>query len=111
MNRRHRSTSSAAPAATRRHWALRLGGLAVLLAVIAAVAPTIDVPSLGGLRQAFAGRGRWTGVVFAAIYAAATLSPLPKSVFTLAAGALRGRDFLLGTVIGILPATTASVAV
>ena len=59
-------------------------GAALLLAFL------IGVPSLAQLRASFAGLGWWAGAGYAAVYAAASLSPLPKSVFTLAAGAVFG---------------------
>lgn len=68
----------------------RLVALVVLAAAGAAVAVAVGVPSLAHVRGQVAGWGSWAGVVFAAVYGVATLSPLPKSVFTLAAGAVFG---------------------
>lgn len=65
-------------------------GLVLLIGALVAVALTVGLPDLAELRADFARMGWWAGIVFAGIYAAATLSPLPKTVLTLAAGALFG---------------------
>jgi len=76
---------------TRRAAVLRLAALMVLIAAaVLLVAHVIGIPNLAQLRARFAGLGWWAGAGYAALYAAATLSPLPKSVFTLAAGAVFG---------------------
>lgn len=68
----------------------RLAGLVAVVAVVAVTAATIGLPSAAQLRATFAGMGWWAGAGFAVLYAAVALSPLPKTVFTLAAGALFG---------------------
>lgn len=73
---------------TRISW--RLAALAVLLGAVVAVGVVVGVPSLGQLRSRFVALGPWDGVAFAALYAGISLSPLPKTVFTIAAGALFG---------------------
>lgn len=67
--------------------------LAMLLAVLVAavvVAVSVDAPSIDDLRSSLAGTGVWGLIAFAALYAAVTLVPVPKAVFSLAAGALFG---------------------
>ena len=70
--------------------AWRVALLAVLAGAAVVVGVVVGVPSLGQLRSSFVALGPWAGVVFAALYAGITLSPLPKTVFTVAAGALFG---------------------
>jgi uncharacterized membrane protein YdjX (TVP38/TMEM64 family) len=69
---------------------LRLAGLLVLLAGLIAVAVWIGVPSRDQIRTAVTGLGWWAPVGFAGLYGIVCLSPLPKTVFTLAAGATFG---------------------
>lgn len=52
--------------------------------------PCSSVPTATQLRSHFAGLGAAAPLLVAALYALATLSPLPKSVFTLADGAVFG---------------------
>lgn len=76
----------AALSATRLH---RLG-LPLLVAFMAAAAVLAHPPHLDRLREQFADPGPWSAIAFVAVYSAVMLSPLPKTVFTLAAGALFG---------------------
>jgi uncharacterized membrane protein YdjX (TVP38/TMEM64 family) len=76
-------------------------GLVLLIGALVTVALTVGLPDLTAIRDDFARMGWWAGIAFAGIYAAATLSPLPKTVLTLAAGALFGVPVgLLVVVIG-----------
>lgn len=75
---------------TRRTAIVRLIGLAAVIAAALLIAYLIGIPNLTQLRARFAGLGWWAGALYAGLYAVATLSPLPKSVFTLAAGAVFG---------------------
>ena len=75
---------------SRRAAVLRLIVLLVLIGAALVLAHLIGVPGPAELQTRFAGLGWWAGALYAAVYAAATLSPLPKSVFTLAAGAVFG---------------------
>ncbi len=93
---------------TARWFALRLAALVVLVGVGVAVAVTVGVPSPTQLQARFAALGPWSGVVFAAVYAAVSLSPLPKTVFTIAAGALFGVP--LGLLVVITGATVGALA-
>lgn len=63
------------------------GGFVVLTAVVALA---VGVPSTQQVRTTVAGWGWWAEVAFAGLYAVVTLTPLPKTVFTLAAGAVLG---------------------
>ncbi len=70
--------------------AARLAGVAVLALAAVLVLVLVGTPDQQQVRSAFSGSG-WAGAgAFAALYAAVSLSPLPKPVFSLAAGALFG---------------------
>jgi uncharacterized membrane protein YdjX (TVP38/TMEM64 family) len=75
---------------TRRTALLRLLALLVVIGASILLAVIVGIPTATQLRSHFTGMGAWAPLLFAAFYAAATLSPLPKSVFTLAAGAVFG---------------------
>ncbi len=75
---------------TRVRLVLRLTGFAVVLVGAAVIATSVGVPSVGQLRASFAAAGWMGGIGFAVAYAAISLSPLPKTVFSLAAGAVFG---------------------
>lgn len=68
----------------------RVALLGALVATIVVISGTIGVPNSTHMRSSFAGRGVWPAVAFTAVYALVALSPLPKTVFTLAAGAIFG---------------------
>ncbi len=69
---------------------VRIAGLVVVVALIAVVALQIGLPSRGQLHRSFGdGSGR-AALAFAGLYALVSLSPLPKAVFSLAAGAVFG---------------------
>ncbi len=78
---------------------LRAFAAAAAITIIAVVAATIGIPSQHQLTQTFAGYGWWAPAVFAALYAVATLTPLPKTVFSLAAGVIFGIPVGLGAVL------------
>jgi len=84
---------------TRRAAVLRLLALVLLVAAALALAQVIGIPSVDQLRARFAPWGWWGAVAYAALYAVATLSPLPKTVFSLGAGALFGLGVGLGVVV------------
>lgn len=69
---------------------LRLTGLVVLIVSVVVLAVLLGIPSLGQLRQQFAGAGLFDAIGFAALYAAVSLLPLPATVLTIAAGAVFG---------------------
>lgn len=69
---------------------LRLAGLVVLVAGLVAVVVFVGVPGRAQVRALLDGLGWWAPVAFAGLYAVVCLSPLPKTVFTLAAGAVFG---------------------
>lgn len=74
---------------SRQQWA-QLAGVVLLVAALVILSVSVGVPGVSRLRQDFAQFGLWAGVVYAALYAAVSLAPLPAAVFTLAAGALFG---------------------
>ncbi|GAA1513017.1 TVP38/TMEM64 family protein [Dactylosporangium maewongense] len=69
---------------------LHVAGLLSLVALVVAAAVLIGVPDQQRLREDVLGLGWWAPVAFSMLYAVVSLSPLPKTVFTLAAGALFG---------------------
>ncbi len=69
---------------------IRLIMLAALAGAAVVVTVMVGVPDLTQLRAHFGGGGLLGGLAFSGLYAAVTLSPLPKTVFALAAGALFG---------------------
>lgn len=69
---------------------IRLVALFVLTAAVVAVALTVEVPDASRLRTQFGHPGPLDGLAFIGLYAAVTLSPLPKAVFSIGAGALFG---------------------
>jgi uncharacterized membrane protein YdjX (TVP38/TMEM64 family) len=87
---------------------LRVAGLVALLAVVVAAALVVGVPDAQRLRDGVLGLGWWAPVAFSALYAVVSLSPLPKTVFTLAAGALFG--LVAGVVIVVIGAMLGAVA-
>jgi uncharacterized membrane protein YdjX (TVP38/TMEM64 family) len=87
---------------------LRGAGLVALLATIVAAAVLVGVPDAQQLRNNIASLGWWAPVAFSALYAVVSLSPLPKTVFTLAAGALFG--LVAGLVIVVAGAMLGAVA-
>lgn len=69
---------------------VRVAAVLVLAALMIAVALEVGVPGRPALRAEVAGWGWWAPVAFAGLYGLVSLSPLPKTVFTLAAGAVFG---------------------
>ncbi len=92
---------------TGRGAAVRILGLVAAIGTAVLVAVAIGIPSATQLRSHFAGMGAWAPILFAISYAAATLSPLPKSVFTLAAGAVFG--LIEGLIVVLAGATAGAV--
>jgi len=93
---------------TRRGALVRVALMLVVIGVIIAVAVIVGVPNESALRLRLAAMGVWAPLVFAAVYAIATLSPLPKSVFTLAAGFVFGVP--LGLAVVVSGATAGAIA-
>ncbi|MHA6782314.1 TVP38/TMEM64 family protein [Pseudonocardia saturnea] len=72
----------------RRWWRPALLGALVVVAVV--VALVVGVPPIAEIRAAVSGAG-WAGpVLFAALYAGLSLTPVPATVLTVAAGVLFG---------------------
>lgn len=74
----------------RRGLWVRAAALLLLLAGAAAITAVVGLPSQSQLRHTVHGWGWWAPIGFAGLYAAVTLSPLPKTVFTVLAGAIFG---------------------
>jgi len=74
---------------SRQQWA-QVTGVVLLVAAMVIISVAVGVPGANRLRSDFAQFGIWAGVLYAGLYAAISLAPLPAAVFTLAAGALFG---------------------
>ncbi len=68
----------------------RLGLFAGLLVAAVVVAVLVDVPSVTEMRRLVATSGPVGPLVFVLLYAAYTLAPLPKSILSVAGGAVFG---------------------
>ena len=86
---------------------LRLAGVVALVTAVVA-ASTVAVPSLEQLRTRFGDHGPWAVLLFAGLYAAVSLTPLPKTVFSIAAGAVFG--FRVGLTVVLLGADIGAIA-
>lgn len=64
--------------------------LVVVLGAGAIVASTLDLPSVADLRAAVSGAGWWGPVLYAAVFAALSLTPTPATVLSIGAGLLFG---------------------
>jgi uncharacterized membrane protein YdjX (TVP38/TMEM64 family) len=93
---------------TVRAGLLRGAGIVALAAIIVTAAVAVGVPDSQQLRADVLALGWWAPVAFSALYAVVSLSPLPKTVFTLAAGALFG--LAAGVVIVVSGAMLGAVA-
>jgi uncharacterized membrane protein YdjX (TVP38/TMEM64 family) len=88
---------------------VRVAAVLVLAAFMIVAALWVGIPGRQQLRTEVAGWGWWASPAFAGLYGLVSLSPLPKTVFTLAAGALFGVAAGLGIVVAgaMLGAVTA----
>lgn len=93
---------------TVRAGLVRGAGLVALLAMVVTAAVLVGVPDSQQLRDGVVALGWWAPVAFSVLYAVVSLSPLPKTVFTLAAGALFG--LAAGVVIVVAGAMLGAVA-
>jgi len=78
---------------------LRLLVLLILLLTAVAASLLVDLPSVAQLRSRMDRAGWWGALGFVALYAAVTLVPLPKNVFSIAAGAAFGLTAAIGLVL------------
>jgi uncharacterized membrane protein YdjX (TVP38/TMEM64 family) len=78
----------------------------VLLTALVAAALTLPVPSPAELRTWASGAGTATPLLFLLVYAVLTVAPIPRTVFSLAAGLLLGNG--LGIVIAMLATATSA---
>ncbi|MBT2596465.1 hypothetical protein [Arthrobacter sp. ISL-72] len=76
----------------------RFAALVIFIAVAAAAAWLFPLPSLGEL-QGYFSNTRWGPVLFVLGYAVLTLSPVPKNVLSIGAGAVFGFAAGIGVVI------------
>lgn len=97
-----RATASAANTTARRLPGRRIGGAALALMVLVAVALLVPLPTAMQLRDWAASAGPWFPLGFLATHIVATVLPFPRTAFTLAAG------LLFGPVLGVLLAVVAS---
>lgn len=82
--------SDPADVVSRTALALRGVALLVLIAATLLVADHIGLPTQAQLRHTVDRFGPWAPVGFAGLYAVVSLTPLPKTVFSLAAGVIFG---------------------
>ncbi|WP_346773843.1 TVP38/TMEM64 family protein [Rhodococcus sp. X156] len=101
------SPGPGSPAGWSRGALLRLALLAVLLLVAVVVALTISLPTTDQARQWAHDLGPSFPLLFVVVHALVTVTPVPRTVFTLAAGVLFGP--FSGVVVAVL-ATTVSAA-
>lgn len=85
----------------------RIGAVVALLAVGTWLVVSVGVPDLDSVRTQVAVLGFWAGPVFAGFYALITPTPLPKTVLTLASGAVFGVGY--GLVVVLAGATAGAV--
>lgn len=97
-----RATASAVSTTARRLPRRRVGGSALALIVLVAVALLVPLPTAVQLRDWAASAGPWFPLGFLATHIVATVLPFPRTAFTLAAG------LLFGPVLGVLLAVVAS---
>lgn len=84
--------------------ARRLAVMAAVAAAIVAVVVAVPVPTALQVRDWVGAAGPWFAVVFFVAHVVVTVTPFPRTVFTLAAG------LLFGAGLGVLLAVTASTA-
>ncbi|MCZ2815095.1 TVP38/TMEM64 family protein [Modestobacter sp. VKM Ac-2984] len=104
----HRRVIRARVCARRSTW-LRLTVLVLLIAIAVVVAVAVGVPDAQQLRADVAAVGPAAPVLFVLVYAVASLAPVPKNVFSVAAGLLFGLGegtgiVLLAALLGALAA-------
>lgn len=68
----------------------RLGAFAAMFAIAALLVLLLGVPDGGQARDWVAARGSWAPLVFVVGFAVLTVTPFPKSILSVAAGALWG---------------------
>lgn len=87
----------------------RLGAaVLVLLATVALVVLALRWGGLHHVRAVVAGAGAWAPLLFVLLQAVVTITPLPRTVFTVAAGVLFGS--LWGLVLTVLATVIAALA-
>ncbi len=91
---------------SNKQWT-QLAGVIALIAALVLLSVSVGVPGVTRLRSAFDQFGWWAPIVFAGMYAAISLTPLPAAVFSLTAGALFG--VAQGIVVVEVGATTGAV--
>lgn len=99
-----RSLASAVGVAVRQLSLVRTVLTVVVITVLVAVALLVRLPSAVELRGWAESLGPWFPLAFLAVHAIATVVPIPRTAFTLAAG------LLFGPVLGVLIAVSASTA-
>lgn len=92
-----------------RWWrvAAALGGLVVLVAAGLLVVHVYGVPKVSDLRRITAEAGMWAPLLFLGLQTLVCVTPVPRTVFTVAAGALFGSA--LGLAVTIVATTLAAV--
>ena len=82
-------------------------GLLVLVAGVVVVAGVYGIPGIADLRRMTAEAGPWAPLLFVGLQAGLCVLPVPRTVFTLAAGLLFGSVF--GLLLTVVATTAAAV--
>jgi uncharacterized membrane protein YdjX (TVP38/TMEM64 family) len=82
-------------------------GVVALVAVVLVVARVYGVPGVADLRRLTAEAGAWAPLLFLGLQAGLCVAPVPRSVFTLAAGVLFGS--VVGLAVTLAATTLAAV--
>jgi len=82
-------------------------GVLALLAVVVVVVRVYGVPGVSDLRRIVAEAGAWAPLLFLGLQAVLCVAPVPRTVFTVAAGALFGTA--LGLVVTLVATAIAGV--
>lgn len=85
-----------------------VAGTVVVLAAVVAVVLLVRSGGVHDVRRVVASSGAWAPVLFVLLQAVVTITPLPRTVFTVAAGVLFGS--ISGVLLTILGTTLAALA-
>jgi uncharacterized membrane protein YdjX (TVP38/TMEM64 family) len=89
-------------------WWRVVAGTVVVLAAVVAVVLLVRSGGVHDVRRVVASSGAWAPVLFVLLQAVVTITPLPRTVFTVAAGVLFGS--ISGVLLTILGTTLAALA-
>lgn len=89
-------------------WWRAVAGVLVLLALLAVVVVLVRSGGIHHVRRTVADAGAWAPVLFVLLQGVVTITPLPRTVFTVAAGVLFGSFF--GVLLTVLATLLAALA-